>query len=763
MRFKGIHQNFRRAMLTSAALSALAHPAAAQDSLAGVLEEILVKSQRRAENIQDVPIAVTALSGDDLEFRRSDSIQDIFLTTPNVSFAVIGGNEARTDVLIRGVNNLGGAASPYGFYVDELSAVMAVTGRAGAQGLRAFDANLIDAEVVEVLRGPQGIFFGRNATAGAINITTRAPGETFGGSINVDFGVEGTDDVDSPYATVRGAIDIPLSDNLRTRTVAYYSQADGWINDIGPAGNTNDRENYGIRFALQALPSDRTTIDLSISYSDQSGGIDVQLPSGRGLTGGEFNFGLPLPLPFVEAQGTWPNNLDTVSTDTVSQSSNQTLIFNARINHDFDWAKLTLIGGYVDNEFSDAGSDLDFTSVNVFEGGNIGKGTNTSLEVRLASPAEDRFSWTVGGLYASDEGSFDIESFFGQATPFAGAPLVVHENTQEFESFAVFANLEYDISESLSLAVGARYSNDDVRLETQTASLFPAFSIPFREQDTSSDDISPRFNLTYTPNDDMLVYATVAKGYKAAGFDPNPTAAGADNLFEPEQLWNYELGFKGEFFDNRLRLNASAYFIDWSDIQILVFNSATFSSDAQNAASATAKGFELETVFAATENLTLSLNYGFNDGQLGDDFECTLQSTVVACPNEPFGIKHQVGAIVDYRRAIGTDLDFIARAEYKYQSEVRDFQNNSAFDNGAPLPMGAANADILRPLPVGGYDIANLRIGLDAPQWSVTAYAENFIGTPPDIGSRQLFVFLSGEQVSVQPKQFGVRATYKFN
>ena len=635
--------------------------------------------------------------------------------------------------------------------MDEFNfALSAVGNQLGAT--RAFDANLIDAESVELLKGPQGTYFGRNALGGAVNITTKKPStDQIEGYVTTDLAMEGTDELDSFVYLFRGAFNAPITDTLAVRLNGYWTDAEGWLEDIGPAGNTNDRQDYGYRGAVRYTPIDAFTLDLTALYSDRRRGINDNIASGRGLQGSANAFpGTPIDA----GQGFFPTNTDTIATNTPSSGRNKTSIFTARGEYAFDAITLTAVAGYSDNEATDGG-DLDFTPIDYSTSRNRNSGINRSIEVRLASNDDsfDGWRWTIGGVYAEDEGQQGIASAFGsEAGPASGLLLVDYATTLEYESWALFADASVDITDALTLTGGLRYSDDSAVVISESASqAAPPLNYALYSDSDSYNDLSGRLTLDYQINNDALVYATVSKGYKTGGFNINPTPQAGNASFDPETLWNYEVGAKTEWLDGRLRANAAAFYMDWSDVQVLLFDQNTFASRVESAASARIYGLELDLLASLAEGVEFGLSYGLSDAEY-DDFPNCLDrgdSTLIDCTGEQIGARHGVSAFGEYRRPFG-EAEGFARVEYAYQSDFADIERIETLS-------------FIDPVQTEAYDTFNIRVGFDTDNWRVSLYGENIIGDPPVVGTRDLFLILSGQQVSPLTTRAGLRMTYHFN
>lgn len=762
------------------------------------LEEIVVSAQRRAERLQDVPIAVTAMTADELDQRRASTLFDVLRTAPNVSFTTNGGNEARADISIRGIGNQGGAVSPFALYVDDFSIIFGVAQSLGSA--RAFDANLFDFERVEILRGPQGTYFGKNALGGAINVVTKQPAPEFGGTVSADYAVEGTESYDSPVALVKGSANLPLHERALLRVNAYGLDAEGYIEDRGPAGNTNDRSEYGARVAAHLTPTDSTTIDLQYMHSLRKRGINSDIGTGRGLSGlacqlvgvnGIINIGRNDPLPAFptfcpfgalappyaapvnQGPGFFPNNTDTIATDRKGRGRNETDIAIGKMRVDFDSVQWTTVVGWLDNEAFDNG-DVDGTTVDFLYGNPVDSaaGENYSIETRLSSDgAGSDLNWQFGLIYGKDVSQRRLHPFWGDdarvdaflppGVSFRNRLFVDMQSELTTKAYAAFGEVDYALTDQWMLTAGGRYTHDDViaahSSRSDTLSLFsPAFNQPLFSLDKAFSDFSPKLSVRYKWTSDILSYVTASKGYKAGGYNLTFGSTPTNTLpYEDETLWNYEIGIKSEFLDHRLRANAAVFYMDWKNIQVATFDPQTLAFRVRNAAKGKAQGVELELTAAATRFLQLGLNYGYNDAEYSDFPGCqsitgTAGLVVRDCSGMPFGVRHQLGAHAQIDFPIGA-LDGYFRTEYSWRSKQNRIDDLQELTD----PRAA-------PVVIGAYDVVNFRAGIATGTWRLDLYAENAIGDVPAVGDRELFTYLTGEQVSVLPRQFGLRWTYDF-
>ena len=434
----GAFMNKKSKLFATAAYSAIiwwgganAQEIDAESADSGSLKDVLVvTAQRREQNLQEVPQSLTVFSAEQLELSRIETTDDILLRTPNVSFETQG-SVLTLDLGIRGVTNIGGAINSNAVYVDEFNITPLDISA-------TLSPELLDVERVEVLRGPQGTLFGRNVSGGAINITTKKPGDAFEASVTGEYANFGS-------YLVRGSVNVPLGDKLATRVSGYYRERDGFIDDLDPAGGftKNDFENWGGRAAVRFEPTDRWTMDASVSYRDYQQGFDDAISTGevspdyvalaslgsdatvfdlfdvdaqvRALeslslippgTAAAFEGGAPIaPVDAIfaldDGQGFFPENDDTISIDSPHFRENELIIVNAASEYDF--GAFSLIGnfGYINSD-TNSSFDEDATSLPVSTLVSRSELESWSAEVRLRSNGDNRLDWSFGLLYAQD-------------------------------------------------------------------------------------------------------------------------------------------------------------------------------------------------------------------------------------------------------------------------------------------------------------------------------------------------------------------------
>jgi iron complex outermembrane recepter protein len=641
------------------------------------LEEVIVTAQRREQNLQEVPVSATVFSGIEIDRANIRSAAEYLALTPNVSFTEDGQAGARgLGIAIRGVNNLvsgeNAVINSVGIYFDDFSVASTP-----AQVANPF---LLDMERIEILRGPQGTYFGRNSLGGVISVTSRTPDDQLGGRIIL--GGENYEHAGEQY-NITGIANMPVSDNLALRAVAYYENSSGLVENICATGASAERcsiaaansyvpngskdsghDYYMGRIKVAWAPRDSTFIGGTLMYSDQDQGHDENIPSGIIDLDTLNTFGLGEATD--PRTGYWPDNRNQLSHDRPEKNKLQTWLAILKLQQDLGGDKvLKWISGVQDARLKRLfDNDLVGGADNVVRNNNY-DGTSWSSELRLDTTG-DRVDWTVGVLYADDDQKQKNDVFTGVG-PSAGhdldppmgvfvlpgfAPgLGLGQNQKRFklESMAAFADTTIRLTERLELIAGGRYTRDWVENDLQAFGVRPTCCFPFSpdypgppgpeffasfinvlnpaaNDKQTFDDFSPRAGLRYQISEGASVYTLASKGYKAGGTSlgnspeiGDPAYAGP---FDQETLWNYELGLKSEWLERRLRVNAALFYLDWDDMQFESFRAlragpaAPVVEQTINIGGAHSVGGELELLLVPGENLTLSTGIGYQDSQI---------------------------------------------------------------------------------------------------------------------------------------------------
>ncbi|MEM8941667.1 MAG: TonB-dependent receptor [Pseudomonadota bacterium] len=717
----------------------------AQDSM---LEEVLVTAQQREASLQDVPIAISAFSQADIQKNMFRDVTDFVARTPNASF-ITNGARSRREISMRGVTNFVNSnqarrTSTFGFYVDGFNLASS-----------SINPPILDIERIEVLRGPQSTYFGANALGGGISVITNAP-HTDGieGSVMADYGRFDTLDIE-------GILNVPIiKDKLAARINVKDFSSDGNIENINPQGGGNDSDYEYFRGALLWTPTEDLSINLSYSYADEEVGMREGIPSGVFSTfaGGTLFASFPdrdgdgLADPDPDGVGFFPQNDSKVNFNAPQTVGTDFEYAIARVDWDFADMRFTSITGWMDSDFFLQG-DIDGGSGDFFQEFRTIPRESLTQEFRLQSSSDSRLQWNVGFYYSDDEGFIDNKTFVGAAMPFGlpqGFLIDSEESFSSSEVYAVFGQADFAITDSLTLTVGGRYSEEEIF--TDISGFGGGVSQELTVEDTF-DDFSPMVALRYDLNDDSSVYATVAKGFKSGGVQVAPTPD--TETYAPEELWNYEIGYKAELLDNTLRVNAAAFYMDWTDLQT-AFQESGVDDEGEffifggidNAEEAESYGVELSLTAVPTANLLINFNVGWLQAEyqkftaLIDGENRILDGETI--PNSP---EWTISADAEYSFPISGDLNAVVRGEYFYRDELRS-------TTAALIQEGF-------PWVVPSFDVVNLRVGIEHEKYTVTAYVENLFDDTYFTNAYQK-AFSGGLHIEPGVQRYGIRARYNF-
>ncbi|MEO0998682.1 MAG: TonB-dependent receptor, partial [Pseudomonadota bacterium] len=519
---RAIHtpRSLRPGSVAAGGLALLALPALAQQGEAPVLDEIIVTAEKREASLQDVPIAIAAVSGDTLDALAIDDVMDLYVQTPGMSFSRAGGE---AQVYIRGIGT-----DAFGVTIDPSVAIHldgVYLGRP-QMGLAQF----LDVERVEVLKGPQGTLYGRNATGGAINIISRMPGDETEGYLTLGVG-------NFDRREFKGAATLPLNDNWSSRFAARVLSDSGFTDDLDGAGanDIDDQDMVATRGIVRYQDDDGLEFSLIADYTDFSSGNRSAKPL-DGLSFAIVNGAAPQDF------GETRNNLPTFHD---WQTGGVTLRTEVAMS---DTVTATAIIGYREYE-SDFFFNTDGTEIEVTRSYFEYDSEQLSGEFQLASSGGGAFDWLVGAFFL-DEDKQGALGLGRNTHPTFGQVSFIIPNDDETDAIALFGEATYAFSDTWSATLGLRWSDEDKSDFTSVGAIFGDFTglastgnvVQFftRREDASWNDVSPRFVLTYRPNDDSMYYGSVTQGFKSGGwnaFDGSPS-------FEPEEVLSYETGFK---------------------------------------------------------------------------------------------------------------------------------------------------------------------------------------------------------------------------
>lgn len=599
--------------------------------------EIVVTAQRRDSELQSTAAAVSALSNEALEVRGVSSLESLGVALPGVQIAAYQGDAS---VFVRGIGTpiiVGGSESSTSTYLDGVYLARPATAA----------ASFFDLESVQVLRGPQGTLYGRNATGGSVLLTSRAPAATFGGEGRLTFGDYGRI---GTFLAVEGPLG---SDQVLGRIAIQTEQRDGYTTIERPGGATTDvedRDDLTLRARLQFAPSDALQIDLIGDYYRADDAANVFQYVGRGYADlladpstyyTQF-FPIIQPWLFVNSTGQQSPPLSRDEYGDLDYFSQPEIWgITGRVAYDFEgleFVSTTSLRTTTTN-FHD---DIDLTDAFSSSIERAEDQEQWSQEFLLSSPEEARFSWVLGASYFHDENAvinrFDGPFFplllqgLSAQLPFLGIPTTGYASdccqlrlngTTDTEALSAFADVRFALTDTLRISAGARYSTED-RGGTQEFGLFnsPApnallealgyYNVATLEN-VSFDAWTPKVGIEYEPNDQWFFYASAGRGFKSGGFN---IGSPQNTPYNPEEITSYELGMRAQLLDRRLRLGLSAFSYDYVDLQVQ--DSVGQATIIRNAGSADVFGVELEGVVRFTRAFQLDFALSYLDATFGD-------------------------------------------------------------------------------------------------------------------------------------------------
>jgi len=722
---------FRSSLHAAAAVSALAvsAPALGQETATGI-EEIVVTAQKRAQNLQDVPVSVTAFSDTAIReagFTNSLSIGD---QVPNLEIKTFGGVP---NIFIRGVGNNDFNASsigPISIYRDDV--VVASTGS------QIF--SLFDLERIEVVRGPQGTLFGKNTTGGAIQFFSKLPGDEFEG--NARFGYGRFD-----LFEAEAAASLPLGEGLSLRVAGIVRRRDGEKTNLYTGEDTINVDEAAARAILRWHPSADTDVRLSIGGGRDRSDYLENKPVGT-INGADL-FGYTDP---------YPDNANLLNFNGPSRNYSDNMFINLNITQSIGNLTFKSITGY-DKSDVDNRVDVDGGPFRIDEITFLTDAEQVTQEFQLAYDSGPLNA--IGGLFYFQE-NLDADSnadLLGELSFADGALPLITRATRKNKAYAIFGQATYAVAPAFRVTLGGRYTIDKVRA-THRADLVPGFFdadipdgaavplVPFARMKDTFKSFTWRVAADYNVTDDVLAYASIDKGFKAGGFNIGIITSVAERTqVDPEYLTSYEIGIKSTLFDRRLRLNVSAFYYDYTDLQVLSVNRQAGSTvptlGLDNAADATIKGIELEATALPTDWLDLGLNLGILDAKYKNYLSGAIDPET-GDPRDfsgnrlPGAPKFTLSTFAQVTIPVG-DFETRWRAEYNYTG--KKYYNNAQSDL---ISSGE------------GYGLLNLRATLADPAkgWELAAWAKNVTGKAYIVDATDTSGF------GFVPRYYGERATY---
>lgn len=620
---------------------------AATETEAAKVDEVIVTAQKHSENLQNVPISITALNEAALARSGVTTLDSIQRYAPGLTMSTVGsGFVSYTYMRGSGTNQIDSGSDPsVAFFVDEVY----LTGTAGLQ----FD--LFDVARVEVLKGPQGTLFGRNAAAGAISITTKRPDANFNGALAVDAG-------DYSAYSARATVTGPVTDDGKVlfRLSGALKEHGPYTHNLAGGEDPGSINSAGGRAQLEVL-GDNTTVLFSADALRARNGMTNQFLS----SASKAAFIAPADLALLPAGETFYNHYYNVN----GHENQDVFGFTARVESTTPLGKLTSISAVRSNTF-DRVQDQDGTILASYGLNSNERDRSFSQEVRLANDWQ-RFHW-LGGLYyynnTTDRQDQVIAGPNFATTAFRNT-VSTDRNHLTTQSFAVFAQATYDLTDQFSVTAGGRFTHDhkeDQRFVQRFT--FPSYTVDPKANWSSFD---PSVTLNYHVTPAVLLYASYRRGFKSGGFQTllPASAALAAVPFQPERVNSYETGIKSEWFDHRLRANISVFRSDVGNQQILrtVTTAGVTNNIIDNAGRTRTNGVDMAFTAMPVSGLRLEANMTYQQARFAEYLSGGVS----------FAGKHQLRS-PDFTGSFGAEYTFnladngglTLRGEYNYQSAV---------------------------------------------------------------------------------------------
>jgi iron complex outermembrane receptor protein len=707
------------------------------------LEEIIVTARKRDEASLDVPVAINVFTAADIEAAGIERTQDFVDLTPNMTM-VQTQNQGTSFITVRGISQARNS---------EPSVAVLIDGVAMANPSQ-FNQELVDIESIQVLKGPQGGLYGRNAIGGAILITSKQPTDKFEGKLSAGYD-------SGPGYKVGGTVSGPMTDTLKYRVTASYLDTDGYIDNSYLGEEADPYEDLSLRGLLLWELTDSFRADLRAYMSD----VSTQALYFN-ITADVNDTSLPVRV----------NNAGINDRD----------MYGASIKMDFDSAigTLTSVTAYDKLEEILTGDQFDFLPIDdsvLFRFFGADQAQHqfldveaVSQELRLTSPSDQRVRWIAGAYgiwterYISTGNVIDVGTGVVPEVRRTPLPKVDFVNftclppactqftyladSQDNFAWAVFGELAFDLTSKLEASLALRY-DEDVRentTETPAAFLPTASGFTGEVRKHTWDELQPKVTLRYKPSDHATFYVGYSRGFRSGGFNQTGVGAaniaGIEDLFDKETADTYEAGIKAELLDRRLITNLSVYYTQANGSYFFVFDPNTSTQNLGNLGDVDYKGAELELQARVTEGFDAYLGVGYTDSEIKESDRAASDVGNQA----PLVSEYSVNLGLQYRHVLAawSGARIFARADLDVTGPTWFYPDN------------VTERDTV--------SVVNLRTGFDSGSWSLTAWVRNLTDEEynaewspgpqffPNPGYANNFVFKS------LPRRWGVDVAYRF-
>ncbi len=650
------------------------------------LDPIEVTAEKVIADSQDTGISMFVIEASDLMSSGVTRLPDLALQTPGVAIGN-NGNPSSPEIFIRGVGTTDISSA------SDLSAAIYLDGVYLSRP-EAIVLDLYDIERIEVLRGPQGTLYGRNAIGGAINIVSKSPAAA---STAVHRLTYGNYDLFRTSGAVNGSI---IDDLLLGRGSYYFVDQDGYTRNIYDGEHRGDTDSFGGRGSFNLTLADNMDLLLNLDFSRDRPSSNVYKPiqSGDSIFGGGF--------PFAGVNATSLGHIEpgdnfVVNHDRKSRESRDIYGVSSEVNWAVEDVSIVSLTAF---------RSLDFETVNDVDGISIGlldfysdlEQHQISQEFRIAGPDSDRVRWLTGLYFFAEETDNDSTTDFPALSLVLGPGDYSATNFTESatRSYAAFGHCHVDLGAGFEGVFGLRYTYEQKSYEIRRITNdLGTYGIPQNRERKSWDAVTPKVGLNYRPGNDVIVYGLISRGFKSGGFNSLQQSDQAG--FGPEYLTAYEIGMKSQWFDDRLRVNASTFFYDHDDLQVqtLVTTNGTPDTVTTNAAEAEGVGAEIEIQGVLPHGLEVTTGIALLDAE----YKTFTNAAGIDVSGNTTKRSPELSTsfILDYTRNLHRLGTLLVRGEYYYQSKIYFTETNEGV------------------LSQGGFHQVNARLALLSPEGRV--------------------------------------------
>ena len=798
-------QNLSIALCVTTALSAVATSAHAQmEANAGQFNEIIVTARSQGESLMDVPVAVTALTAEDVARYATTDLVKLAGVRPDVEIYT-GGSKTGAAFVVRGVGTTADTAGVESSVSIAIDGIQTVRPRIAIEGL-------FDIAQVEIMKGPQALFFGKNSSAGVVSIKSANPTDELSGFIRGGYELEAHE------RYTEAAISIPITETLKARFAGRYSKMRGWVKNISvdtpdpqnpsvilPAAHHryNGLESMGGRVTLLWEPSSNYSANFKATFSGTNGtahaNAEVLCPSGKAISLKKYVEPLiDCKLNGVTAANDLPPLYTKVPTgfgfdnrydNGIDQSESDSMLLSLEQNLDLGQFSIRSNTGYTKSSFAYRASS-NSGAVAPYAGGTNERFEGFSQELRLVSDFDGPFNFTVGAFYEDTKLESGATLFIAQLgpDPTTGSYISgINEALYKQKTWSGFAQARYKITPELELAGGARYTKvKKYALQGQPHYVHDLLEVPgfeallpegvLLEDRLTEDNWSPEATLTWQPSNDHTLYAAYKTGYKTGGIAQPAIVTPADvgnTIFDPEKSKGGEIGYKGFLADRRIRAQVTAFYYKFKGLQLTSFDPERSAYRISNAADVTQKGIEADLDFKVSENFSiraaaayLSVKYGSFTGA-----NCWANQTVADGCVDPDGAGPLPAAQDFTGKQLHRAPKFVATAGFTYDAPINESGNlRFGFSSDLRFRTGTYTGESRNPAGYQGKNAqlhASARLYDEDKGWELAIIGRNLtnkrlIGFTSDRPGGQTLGNYESFAYTIRPREIALQAGLKF-